>query len=194
MRLAAQEKYHTFTSMVRGYRTSFLKKLNLKTKDYEISPEILYKSMILRARIIEIPAHLDWTEQNKIGIKRASGMRIIKTFFSGLMAGFIFRPYIFFIGFGLILLIIALYLITWIFIHTFQVMPSIDINPEFFDDRFAYAVGEVFKSRPHAFIVSGITLMLAVQILSLGFISLQSKRYFEELFHLESNLRCNTVT
>ena len=44
--------------------------LNLKTKDYEISPEIMYKAMILRARIVEIPAHLDWTEQNKSSGKK----------------------------------------------------------------------------------------------------------------------------
>jgi len=184
MRFAAQEKLHTFTGMVRGYRTEFIKNLNLKTKDYEINPEILYKSMILRARIIEIPAHLDWTEQNKVGKKRTSGMRILKTFFSGLMAGFIFRPYVFFIGFGVLLFLIALYIIIWIFINTFQVMPQISIDPQFVDDRFSMAIGQVFKARPHAFIVGGITLMLAIQVLSLGFLSLQSKRYFEELFHL----------
>lgn len=187
MRFAAQEKLHTFTGMVRGYRTEFIKNLNLKTKDYEINPEILYKSMILRARIIEIPAHLDWTEQNKVGKKRTSGMRVLKTFFSGLMAGFIFRPYIFFLAFGFILFLISLYIIIWIFINTFQVMPQISIDPQFIDDKFSMAIGQVFKTRPHAFIVGGITLMLAIQILSLGFLSLQSKRYFEELFHLGSS-------
>ena len=184
MRFAAQEKLHTFTGMVRAYRTEFIKSLNLKTKDYEINPEIIYKSMILRARIIEIPAHLDWTEQNKFGKKRTSGIRIIKTFFSGLMAGFIFRPYIFFLGIGLLLLLISVYIIGWIFINTFQVMGQIQIAPEFIDDKFSMAVGQVFKGRPHAFFVGGITLVLAIQILSLGFLSLQSKRYFEELFHL----------
>lgn len=188
MRITAQEKLYTYTCMVRGYRTEFLKRLNLKTKDYEINPEILYKSMILRGRIIEIPAHLDWTEQNKLGVKRQSGMRLLKTFFSGLMAGFIFRPYIFFIGFGLLLFLIAMYIIIWIFINTLQIMPQIVIDTQFIDDRFSYAIGEIYKSRPHAFIVGGITLMLSVQILSLGFLSLQSKRYFEEIFHIDSSI------
>jgi glycosyltransferase involved in cell wall biosynthesis len=187
MRFAAQEKLHTFTGMVRGYKTDYIKKLNLKTKDYEINPEILYKSMILRARIVEIPAHLDWTEQNKLGGKRTSGMKVLKTFFSGLMAGFIFRPYIFFLGFGMILFLISLYIIIWIFINTFQTMPTINIDPQFIDDKFSMAIGEVFKERPHSFIVGGITLMLSIQILTLGFLSLQSKRYFEELFHLNSS-------
>jgi len=40
----------------RAYKAEFIKNLNLKAVDYEINPEILYKAMILRARIIEIPA------------------------------------------------------------------------------------------------------------------------------------------
>ena len=192
MRVAAQEKLHTYTGMVRGYRTEFLKSLNLKTKNYEINPEILYKSMILRARIIEIPGHLDWTEQNELGAKRTSGMRVLKTFFSGLMASFIFRPYIFFLIIGMILLLIALYIIGWIFYNTFQVMPTIHIDPVYFDDRFSKALGTVFQQRPYSFFVGGITLIVAIQILSLGFISLQNKRYFEELFHLATSIFKNT--
>jgi hypothetical protein len=174
--------------MVRAYKSGFIKNLNLKTKDYEINPEILYKAMILRARMIEIPAHLDWSFQNSAGKKRTSGMRILSSFFSGLMAGFIFRPYIFFLGIGMILLVIALYIIGWIFINTFQIMPTIHIDPQVFDDKFSMAIGTVFKARPHAFFVGGITLMLAIQILSLGFLSLQNKRYFEELFHISSSI------
>ena len=188
MRFAAQEKYHTFTCMVRAYKSDFIKNLNLKTKDYEVNPEILYKAMILRARIVEIPAHLDWSFQNEAGKKRTSGIKIIRGFFSGLMSGFIFRPYVFYLTFGLILFLIALYMIVWIFINTFQVMPQIQIDPQFIDDRFSMAIGQVFRTRPHAFIVGGITLLLSIQILSLGFLSLQSKRYFEELFHLNSSV------
>ena len=188
MRVVAQEKLHTYTGMVRGYRTEFLKSLNLKTKDYEINPEILYKSMILRARIIEIPAHLDWTGKNQQGVKRTSGIRLLQTFFSGLMAAFIFRPYIFFLSFGLILFIVSLYIIGWIFINTFQMMPNIQVDPVYFDDKFSKTIGLVFQQRPYAFLVGGISLLAAIQILSLGFISLQNKRYFEESFHLTTSV------
>jgi glycosyltransferase involved in cell wall biosynthesis len=188
MRFAAQEKFHTFTGMVRAYKAEFIKNLNLKTKDYEINPEILYKAMILRSTIVEIPAHLDWSFQNELGKKRTSGMRLMHGFFSGLMSVFMFRPYIFYISFGLILFLLASYIIVWIFIHTFQIMPQIRIDPQFFDDRFSIAIGQVFKSRPHAFIVGGITLLLSIQILSLGFLSLQCKRYYEELFHINSSI------
>jgi dolichol-phosphate mannosyltransferase len=188
MRVAAQEKYYTFTGMVRAYKAEFIKNLNLKTKDYEINPEILYKAMILRAQIVEIPAHLDWSFQIAAGKKRTSGLRVIKTFFSGLMAGFIFRPYIFFLGLGMILLLLSIYIIGWIFINTFLIMPSIHIDPQVFDDRFSMAIGQVYRARPHAFFVGGITLLAAIQVLSLGFISLQNKRYFEETFHINSTI------
>lgn len=186
MRMAAQEKYYTFTGMVRAYKAGFIKNLNLKTKNYEINPEILYKAMILRARIIEIPAHLDWSFQIDAGKGRNSGMKVTRTFFSGLMAGFIFRPYIFFLGLGMILLFLSAYIIGWIFFNTFQILPEIRVDPQFFDDRFSMAIGQIYKKSPHAFFVGGITLLTAIQVLSLGFISLQNKRYFEESFHLNS--------
>ena len=67
-------------------------------------------------------------------------------------------------------------------------MPTIQIDPVYFDDRFSKALGSVFQQRPHAFFIGGITLLAALQILSLGFISLQQKRYFEELFHISTSL------
>jgi glycosyltransferase involved in cell wall biosynthesis len=188
MRFAAQENYHTFTGMVRAYKADFISNLNLKTKDYEINPEIIYKAMILRARIVEIPAHLDWTFQNLAGKKRTSGMNLTKGFFSGLMAGFIFRPYVFYLGIGFLLFLIALYMIVWIFINTFMIMPQIVMHPNFIDDRFSMAIGQVFKSSPHAFVVGGFTLLLSIQFISLGLLSLQNKRYYEELFHLNSSI------
>lgn len=189
MRLAAQEKHYTYTGMVRGYRTDFIQNLNLKTKDYEVNPEILYKAMILRARIVEIPAHLDWTEQNKLKGKRVSNIRIIKSVFSGVMSGFIFRPYIFFLGTGFFLLLISLYIIGWIFINTFNVYPEVAANGDYFDDRFSEAVALVFQKRPHSFVVGGFTLMISLILFAIGFLSLQSKRYFEELFHLNTFIR-----
>ena len=45
-----------------------------------------------------------------------------------------------------------------------------------------------FRENPQSFIVGGITFIAAIQILSLGFLSLQSKRYFEELFHLGTSI------
>jgi glycosyltransferase involved in cell wall biosynthesis len=189
MRFAAQDKYYTFTGMVRAYRASFIKNVNLKTKDYEINPEIMYKAMILRARIVEIPATLDWTEQNKYAGKRISGIRVLRGFFSGIMAAFIFRPYIFFIGIGMILLGLSTYQLLWLLFDTIADWHTIllDQGPQI-ENPFSISLALQFKKNPQSFLVGGITFLAAIQFLGLGFLSLQSKRYFEELFHLGTSV------
>ncbi len=186
--LIARENIHTFTGMVRAYERKFIKHLNLKARDFEINPEIIYKSLLLRARIVEIPAHLDWGLQNKAGESRVSNMRMLRGIISGFMSGFIFRPYFFFILTGVILLFLSLYVIAWIFVNTFTVYATLPEMGGLFDTRFSEAVSIVFRQRPYSFIVGGISLIVSLQFLSIGFLSLQSKRYFEELFHINTNI------
>lgn len=185
MRMAAQDKYHTYTGMVRAYRRNFIQTVNLKTKDYEINPEILYKAMILRAKICEIPASLDWTEQNKYAGKRTSSMRVVRGFFSGIMSSFIFRPYIFFLAIGILLMLLSLYEIVWLFVDTISYMA----NPHILNHTFSYSLSIQFRKNPQSFLIGGVVFLAAIQFLSLGFLSLQSKRYFEELFHLGTSFK-----
>jgi hypothetical protein len=188
MSFAAQDKYHTFTGMVRAYRKSFVPTLNLKTRDYEINPEIIYKAMILRAKIIEIPANLDWTEQNKFAGKRTSSLRVLRSFFSGLMSGFIFRPYIFFIGIGAILMLLSLYELIWLLYDVLAGLAKSNATPGA-EHSFSHSLATEFQKNPQSFLVGGLTFIIAIQFLSVGFLSLQSKRYFEELFHLGTSLK-----
>lgn len=187
MRFAAQDKYYTYTGMVRAYRRDFIQSVNLKTKDYEINPEILYKAMILRARIVEIPAHLDWTEQNKYKGKRTSSIRLARGVFSGIMSSFIFRPYIFFLIIGGFLMLLSLYELIWLWVDTIADMSLMSAQ----ESSFSASLALQFRDNPQSFIVGGITLLAAIQFLSLSFLSLQSKRYFEELFHLGTSLKKN---
>ena len=189
MSMAAQDKYHTFTSMARAYRGDFIRTLNLKTKDYEINPEIMYKGMILRSRMVEIPAHLDWTEQNKFAGKRTSGLRVFRGVLSGLMSGFIFRPYMFFIALGTILLLLSMYQLIWLLSDTISGMNHILSHGGATPNPFSYSLSIQFKQNPHTFLIGGITFLAAIQFLGLGFLSLQNKRYFEELFHLGTSLK-----
>ena len=185
MRIAAQDKYHTYTGMVRAYRKDFIRTVNLKTKDHEINPEILYKGMILRARIVEIPAHLDWTEQNKYAGKRTSSIRLLRGFLSGIMSSFIFRPYIFFLAIGSFLMLLSMYELIWLLVDTLTHLAN--VTP--IEKSFSVSLAIQFKKNPQSFLVGGITFLAAIQFLSLGFLSLQSKRYFEELFHLGTSLK-----
>ena len=61
--LAAASNAHisTYTGMVRAYDTRFLRSLNVRAMGMDVNAEILRQAQILRARIVEIPAHLDWS-------------------------------------------------------------------------------------------------------------------------------------
>lgn len=186
MRWTSGIDVHSFTGMARAYRKDFLNTLNLKTSTYSIMPEILQKAHILSGRIVEVPSNLDWTFQNEYGANRTSSVQIYKGILNGLMSSFIFRPYGFFMMIGLLCLVASLYMIAWIFYHVYAIYPEIQATGEFFDDTFSAAVSAVYNKRPHAFLIGGFVFVAAIQFLGLGFISLQKKRYFDELFHLNS--------
>jgi len=183
--LTAKGKITTITGMVRAYDAKFIKLLNTKAMDMAINSEIIYKAQLLRAYIVEIPAHLSWSMQKAVGTGRSSSMRLLWTILSSLFSGYIFRPFMFFVVPGLVLLCVSLYPIFWAFMHTFTYysnMPEVlGVGYHFTD-----AVAAAFSLSPHAFIVGGFALMISIQMISLGILSLQKKRYFEELFHLQS--------
>lgn len=186
--LSAKGEIHTLTGMVRAYDREFISYLNLKSMDMEINPEIIYKAQTLRALIVEIPAHLNWSLQKSKGKARQSSMRLVRGIMSALMSGFIFRPFMFFFIPGIILLALSLYMIAWLSINVLMVYPTITAFGSYFDDRFSAAVATVFRERPYAFFVGGICLIVALQFINMGFVSLQNKRYYEELFHLNSRI------
>jgi glycosyltransferase involved in cell wall biosynthesis len=182
-----QDKLTTITGMVRAYDRKFLDMLHLKAMDTDINPEIIYKAMILRARIVEVPAHLKWSDSKNTqtgGKKRGSSMRILRSILSSLLSGFFFRPFMFFILPGLILMLLSLYPIAWAFIHTFAAYAEMPAGSGL---GFSEAVAQAYQLSPHSFIVGGITLLISFQMFSLGTIALQNKKYFEELFHLGSS-------
>jgi glycosyltransferase involved in cell wall biosynthesis len=51
----------TLTGMVRVYEGLFIRSLDLRAVDSDINTEIIYKARLLHARIVEVPAHLDWS-------------------------------------------------------------------------------------------------------------------------------------
>ncbi len=186
--LTAKGRLTTLTGMVRVYDRVFLNSLNLKATDYQISPEIIYKAQLLGARITEIPGHLDWTFNKREGNTRRSSMKISRNILSSLFTGFIFRPFMFFILPGLTLLFISAYPIFWSFFHISLQYQKLPQSAEYFDAGVSAAVRLAFQQSPHSFLVGGILLMVAIQLLSLGILALQNKRYFEELFHLGSTM------
>jgi glycosyltransferase involved in cell wall biosynthesis len=176
----AKGSLSTVTGLVRAYDGRFLRSINLKSLGMEINAEILYKAMLLGARVEEIPAHLRWP--GTPGAPRRSSMKLYRHTMAMLLSGFLFRPMMFFIIPGLGLLVLAAYVNVRMFIHfstQFQSLPQYALP-----DRASAAVAAAYQQYPHTFIVGGLMLMLAVQLISLGILALQSKSYFEEVFHL----------
>lgn len=190
--MAANCNLSTVTGMVRAYDGKFIRSLNLRALGMDVNPEVIYKGMLLRARIEEIPAHLDWKLQNAEGIRRKSSMKVLRHILSTVLSGFIFRPFMFFILPGLALLVFAVYVNVWMFVHFFAQYQMLSQYTWFFA-RASAAVGAAYSQFPHTFIVGLLSLMLAIQLISLGILALQSKNYFEEIFHLGSTIYKSTL-
>jgi glycosyltransferase involved in cell wall biosynthesis len=161
--LAASGRIHTLTGMVRAYDRRFVSALNLKAMGGEVNTEIIYKAQLLRARIEEIPAHLDWTAME--GLPRRSTMRLANSTIRSLLSAFIFRPFMFFIIPGLVFLVTGIVGLLW-------------------------TVGQGGSGEPlrEWHIASEALLGIAALMLFLGILTLQAKRYFEELFHLGTSI------
>jgi len=181
--LVAHGRLSTLTCMVRGYKGDFARALVLRSTSMEIMPETVYKTMIMRGHLRQIPAHLDWGAQAKGG-ERKSSMRMFRQIVGTLLSGFLFRPFMFFVLPGLLLLVFSLWVNVWMTIHFFD---ALAVAPEGAAvDAFSWAVAQAYAEYPHTFIVGLLSLMLSVQLISLGILALQSKSYFEELFYLGS--------
>lgn len=176
----------TLTCMVRVHEGDFARSLVLRSVGMEVMPETIYKAMILRARIGQIPAHLDWSRQISAGARRRSSMRILRHMFATVLSGFIFRPFLFFILPGLVLLAFAIWTNAWMIVHFIESYQSLTVAE---GDLISLAVADAYDNYPHTFIVGLLSLMLAIQLISLGVLALQSKNYYEEVLYLGSSIK-----
>jgi glycosyltransferase involved in cell wall biosynthesis len=181
----AHGKLSTLTCMVRVYDGEFARSLVLRSVGMEVMPESIYKSMILRGRIEQVPAHLDWSRQ-MAAPKRRSSMRIVRHIFATVLQGFIFRPFMFFILPGLVLLAFALWTNFWMVVHFLDAYAG--LGPVA-GDKVSAAVAVAYQQFPHTFIVGLLSLMLAIQLISLGVLAMQSKSYYEEVFFLGTRIK-----
>jgi glycosyltransferase involved in cell wall biosynthesis len=158
--MMSKSSVRTVTGLVRAYDRRFLDSLNLKAMDNEINAEIIYKSEILRAGIIEIPAHLDWSH---LPDRRSAGMRIRRITLGFAFTGYLFRPFMFFMVPGLLSLALS------------AVLSVLLVTDIVFGQAAIYATLFSF--------------IVAVQLIVGGLVSAQNKRYFEEMFHMTTSIR-----
>ncbi len=181
--LSARARLSTLTSMARAYDGRFLRSLNLRSTGMDVMPEIIHKAMMLRARIEEVPACLDWNVLPGDKVRRRSSMRILQHICATLLAGFLFRPFMFFVLPGLGLLLFAFWIGVWAFIHGYDYYGNLGHYDSVLI-RASAALSLAYDNHAHTFVIGFFSLMLALQLISLGVLALQSKRYFEEMFHL----------
>lgn len=170
----------TVTGMVRAYDREFIEGLSLKSMDNQINAEIIYKATLLRRPIIEIPAHLVWTRDEEETKKRSGSLKFVTMIIDSLFSGFIFRPFTFFLMPGLILMVLALYALGW---ATYRFITFLPEQSGSLDAIFSGAAAQVFERSPHSIVIGGIALVLAFQLIAVGILSAQNKRYFEEVWY-----------
>ena len=182
------ENIHTFTGMVRAYDVEFLQRLNLKSKGMDVNPEIIYKAILLRARIAEIPAQLEWELQGPQdeANRRKSSLSVPWQTLAILFSGFVFRPFLFFLIPGFFLFLssvgIGLAILAHCFSHALESQAGSALDVVWRTIQSGYA------DHGGVFFLAGGLLIVSIQMLSLGFLSMQSKRYFEEIFHLGTTI------
>ncbi|MGI9242394.1 MAG: glycosyltransferase family 2 protein [Verrucomicrobiales bacterium] len=187
------ENIHTFTGMVRAYDVEFLKRLNLKSKGMDVNPEIIYKAILLRARIEEIPAKLEWElpdadapDNGGAGSARQSSLCVPWQTLAILFSGFVFRPFLFFLIPGALLfcasIVLGISILTHCFFHALgeQTAGAFDL--------LWTTIQSGYSDHGGVFFLAGGLLVISIQLLSLGFLSMQNKRYFEEVFHLGTTI------
>jgi glycosyltransferase involved in cell wall biosynthesis len=171
----------TVTGMVRAYDGQFIRSLTVKAMGPQVNSEIIYKAQVLRAPVVEIPAHLNWTRDETDTARRKLYFNMLRTIIDFSFAGFIFRPFFFFMLPGVLIFLGAAYAIGN---AVFHVVNAWGTGSGAFDDRLTESFAAAFARSPHSFVVGGIGLIVAVQLVSLGLLSAQSKRYFEDGYNL----------
>ncbi len=187
LRRFARGGVSTITCMVRAYDGFFIRSLVLRGTGMDIMPEIVYKTMVLRGNIQQIPGHLDWTKQVSAGPRRVSSMRIARHILGTIISGFIFRPFMFLVVPGLLMLLFSAYVNAWIVTHFFTALGQ--LPPEVLSaEGPSAALAQAYSDHPHTFIVGLLSLMLSLQLIGMGALALQAKKYFEEVFYLGVSL------
>jgi glycosyltransferase involved in cell wall biosynthesis len=196
--VASKGSLATLTGMVRVYDAKLLRRLNLRSRGMEINPEVVYKALLLLEKVDEIPGHLHWrvggkkaakpakqtAKSSNSSAKRKSSMKIARHIWDTVFSGFLFRPVMFFVLPSLLFFMMSIYANGWALTHCWTNYQAYVQRGEL--PHVSEAVALAFAQAPHTFFIGGITLMLAIQLFSLGVLSLQNKSYFEEMFYLNS--------
>jgi len=181
------QRISTMTCMVRAIDGRFLRALHLRSTGMDVMPEMIHKAKLLRASIEEVPAELNWERQNRVAGKRRSSLKVAQQIAGTTLSAFLLRPFTFLLVPGLLLLAFAAYVNTWMVIHFMEAHAELGAVGGTVRGMSA-PLALAYARYPHTYIVGLLSLMLAIQLIGMAMLSLQNKRYFDELFHLGSTV------
>ncbi len=167
------------TCVVRAYKSSFIKRLDLHSSDKEIHLEILSKAKILGAKIVEVPADLHWREHKMAksrgsALPRRSTMKLKNTSSSHLFFALLSKP-------GIIFWVPGMMLIAASFTILFTIVVS--IVSEYDRELLLYhTIRNSLVKAPISWITMAFSFLLGVQFFTLGFLTNQSKSNQEETY------------
>jgi glycosyltransferase involved in cell wall biosynthesis len=90
--LATNGRYATLTAMVRVYRTQLVKQLEPRSSGMEINPELLFMAIREGAKIVEVPARLQWSDERRSSPVRTNAAKILRQSVAVARTGLSFRP------------------------------------------------------------------------------------------------------
>ena len=175
--------YSTITSMARAYDGPFIRALDLRSVGLDLMPEILHKSLVMHAKVVECPARLDWGPQLEYADTRVSSMKLVKHVGSTVKSGFRFRPVYFLVIPGIAAGVVALYMT---FLTALAISRATSTTGEEHLSGFTNNIAVAYQSSPHIFIMALFSAALSIQFLAFGALASQSTRHFEDLFSQNS--------
>lgn len=186
----SQAHLSVMTCAVRLYTREVIETLDLTSDGPEINLEIVLKAQTLGFKIAEVPAELVWEtrESGLHGSHRMSKMPIGRSIWKYLFIGFLLKPGIIFVYPGVLLMMVGLYMGINLLVR-FHEFFSQNLHTLSFLENISMSLRSTFEAFTYTFFVSGFLILFGFQLLSLGFISHQTKRYFEELYHIAAELK-----
>ena len=178
------ENITVLTCIARAYRKAFIDRIDLHSNDKDIHLEILYKAKILGAKILEVPGDLKWRKKKAVTLKkhdkRRSTLKFRRTSISHFFFALLNRPGIIYFIPGSILLVIAL---------SIFILSLITIIPDIINGMSVYfALRKSILNATPSWLTLAVSFILSIQFYSLGFLTNQNKKNYEETYKTINSL------
>lgn len=169
----------TSTSIVRGYSSKLIQKLNLSSQGKELNLEVLYKTDLLQYSIVDVPAVLSWPEHRRTRAKNKGTKKYLTLtpiIRSHLLFQFFTRPGIIF-GFPIFASFVTfLFGVSLLFSSLWNRISNGEQNP----------IRQTLIDGILTLTVTGFSFITGLLFTVIFFLVVQGKLYFEEVYVLLS--------